>query len=90
MNDAMVCLFEQMNKVVLEDRCVRLLMLRAGGYDKRFEAGMLYQCLLLLGMKEYGNRRQVESLEKIVCHYRNETDAMKKLEKLLKEEKAHE
>jgi hypothetical protein len=72
-------------KQKLRDKCVRLLMLRAGGRYKMFEAGMLYQCLLLLGMKEYSRHKQVDALEKITCHFFHENDAKKQLEELLKE-----
>lgn len=48
-----------------------------------FEAGMLYECLTLLGMPEYQRHSQVNELEKIVCSFFHESDAEKQLDRLL-------
>ena len=67
----------------LRNRAIRLLMLRAGGRYRLFEAGMLYHCLVLLGMHEYTRHEQASELERITCHYLNESDAEEQLTKLL-------
>jgi hypothetical protein len=71
-------------KQKLQEKAIRLLMLRAGGRYRMFEAGMLYQCLVLLGMQEFTRHEQVNTLEKTTCHYLHESDAKKQLEELLK------
>jgi len=71
-------------KQKLQEKAIRLLMLRAGGSYRMFEAGMLYQCLVLLGMQEFTRHEQVNTLEKTTCHYLHESDAKKQLEELLK------
>lgn len=67
----------------LRKRAIRLLMLRAGGRYRLFETGMLYHCLVLLGMHEYTRHKQVDELEEITCHYFHESDAEQQLTKLL-------
>src|SRR4030042_1543867 len=59
--------FVVLSREALEERAVRLLMLRAGGRYRMFEAGQLYECLRLLGMAEYTKREQVVELERVVC-----------------------
>jgi hypothetical protein len=71
-------------KQKLKEKAIRLLQIRAGGRYRMFEAGMLYQCLVLLGMQEYTRHKQVDALVKITCHYFHESDAKKQLEELLK------
>ena len=68
----------------LKDRAVRLLMMRAGGRYRLFEAGMLYHCLVLLGMHEFTTLKEVDELEKVTCHFLRESGAQKYLERLLK------
>lgn len=70
-------------KKELRERAIRLLQIRAGGRYRLFEAGMLYHCLVLLGMHEYTTHEQVQQLERITCHYVKRTDAEKQLSKLL-------
>lgn len=70
-------------KGTIQKQAIRLLQNRAGGRYRMFEAGMLYQCLRLLGMPEYTKREQVDALEKITCHYFHENEAKLKLEELL-------
>jgi hypothetical protein len=48
-----------------------------------FEAGMLYQILRQLGIKEFTTHEQVKDLEKVICHFFHESDAKKQLNKLL-------
>lgn len=67
----------------LKEQCIRLLLKRAGGRYQLFEAGMLYQCLILLGMSEFTTHKEVEDLEDITCHYLYRIDAEKHLNKLL-------
>jgi len=74
-----------LQKQKLQEKAIRLLMLRAGGSYRMFEAGMLYQCLVLLGMQEFTRHEQVNTLEKTTCHYLHESDAKKQLEELLRE-----
>ena len=73
-----------LQKQKLKEKAIRLLQIRAGGRYRMFEAGMLYQCLVLLGMQEYTRHKQVDALVKITCHYFHESDAKKQLEELLK------
>jgi hypothetical protein len=71
----------------LRKKAIRLLMLRAGGRYRLFEAGMLYHCLVLLGMHEYTKHEQVNQLEKITCHYLHESEAKEVITKLLEDRK---
>jgi chromosome segregation ATPase len=73
-----------LQKQKLQQKAIRLLQIRAGGRYRMFEAGMLYQCLVLLGMPEYTKHKQVDALVKVTCHYFHESDAKKQFEDLLK------
>ncbi|MCX6643884.1 MAG: hypothetical protein NT043_01575 [Candidatus Bathyarchaeota archaeon] len=69
--------------LLLEAKAVRLLRNRAGGRPQMFEAGMLYQCLLLLNMPEFDTQKQVDELCKVTCRSFNEKDAKTQLKQLL-------
>ena len=69
-----------------EEKATRLLMLRVGGRYRDFEAGMLYQLLLELGLKEeYKTHKEVDDLIAVTCHCLRESDARLKLKEVLRE-----
>jgi len=68
-----------------------LLQFRAGGRYTNFEAGMLYQICLDLGMKDSRPGKigdQEKYWEQLVCSCVTELEARETLDKLLKGEKA--
>ncbi|MCW4015094.1 MAG: hypothetical protein NWF06_01870 [Candidatus Bathyarchaeota archaeon] len=74
----------------LRQRALRLLQMRAGGRYTSFEAGMLYQLCLDLGMKDErkgGIGAQERYWEGIVCSCFGDDEAKETLEKLLKNKK---
>jgi len=74
-------------QVHLRKRIIRLLLMRAGGNYQTVEAGMIYQCLNLLGVPPYRKRKQIDDLIKVTCRSLTESDARKQLIRLLKVEK---
>lgn len=78
-------------KKELKARAFQLLQFRAGGRYTNFEAGMLYQICLELGMKDSREGKigeQEQYWEQLVCSCITELEARQTLEKLLKGEKA--
>ncbi len=79
-----------MNEEELREKAIRLLQMRAGGRYTSFEAGMLYQICLDLGMKDERKGcigAQETYWEQIVCSCWGEQEASEALEKLLKNER---
>lgn len=78
---------KKMNLKEIRRRAIRTLMLRAGGRYRVFEAGMLYQMLLDLGMKkEFTTHKQVDDLIEVTCRFFHEVEAKEMLDSLLKGE----
>lgn len=74
----------------LRERAIRLLQCRAGGRLSMFEAGLLYQICLELGMKDERKGKIMEQEEywnEVVLSCRTELEAKQTLEKLLKNER---
>ena len=79
-----------MNEKELRERALRLLQMRAGGRYTNFEAGMLYQTCLCLGMKDERKGKigaQEVYWEGIVCSCFGYEEALLVLEQLLRNEK---